>query len=217
MKELIIFDMDGVLVDSEGAITLAAIEALSEYDIKAEYSDFKQFTGMGDDIFIGGAARLHGAEYDVKMKERAYEIYMATAKDRVQVMPWTKPLLESLHKTGYSLAVASASDRIKVNCNLDCIGIDKKIFSAVITGIDVVRKKPFPDIFLKASEEAGVSAEKCIVIEDALSGIKAAKAANMSCIAVTTSFPYEQLKDAGADLVLDDLLDISNKNLINLL
>lgn len=203
--KLIIFDMDGVLVDSEDAITVCAMEALAEWGVKAEYSDFKEFTGMGDDKFVGGVAEKYGAVYDVKMKERAYEIYLATAKERVKVLPWTRRLLEILSSTNLKLAVASSSDRVKVMKNLECIGVDEEIFSAVITGIDVERKKPAPDIFLKAAERCGIAPEYAVVCEDATSGVQAAKAAGMRCLAVTTSFSKDALYSAGADMVCDDM------------
>ena len=80
----------------------------------------------------------------------------------------------------------------------------------IITGNDVVNKKPAPDIFLLAAEKSGVSATNCIVIEDAVSGVQAAKAAGMLCIAITTSFSTEQLHTAGADYIIDDLIDAAN-------
>lgn len=219
MINFVIFDMDGVLVDSELAITLASIESLREWGVDAKVEDFKEFTGMGDDKFIGGVAQKYGIEYDLKMKARAYEIYLEKADERVEVFPWSKPLIERLHASGYKIAVASASDYIKVKRNIECIGVpvatdmSPDIFDAIVTGSDVERKKPFPDIFLKAFEkvkeacgnDADLDVSRTLVCEDALSGVLAAKAAGMKCIAVTTSFEASQLKAAGADYVTDDL------------
>lgn len=206
--KIVIFDMDGVLTDSEPAITQASIEALREWNVEAKHDDFKQFTGMGDDKFIGGVANIYGVEYSLDMKKRAYEIYVETARERVKVFNWSKPLIIKLKTAGYRLAVASASDLVKVNCNIACIGVDTAIFDAIVTGSDVVNKKPAPDIFLKASEKAGmanVSETNTVVIEDALSGCQAAKSAGATCIAVTTSFNHDQLENAGADYITDDL------------
>jgi haloacid dehalogenase superfamily, subfamily IA, variant 3 with third motif having DD or ED len=206
--KIVIFDMDGVLTDSEPAITQASIESLKEWNVDAKHEDFKQFTGMGDDKFIGGAANIYGVEYNLDMKKRAYEIYVATAIERVKVFNWSKPLILKLKDAGYTLAIASASDLTKVNCNIECIGVDTSVFDAIVTGSDVINKKPAPDIFLKASEKAGMTAvtlDNTIVIEDALSGCQAAKSAGATCIAVTTSFSGDQLKEAGADYITDDL------------
>ena len=213
--KLIIFDMDGVLVDSEPAISTASKEALSEWCVEASIEDFKEFTGMGDDRFIGGVAAKYGVEYDIAMKARAYEIYLSTAKERVGVYPWSKSVISEMHEKGYMLAVASASDKVKVECNIECIGVDKSLFRTIVTGSDVKNKKPAPDIFLCAAEKAGFLPEESVVVEDALSGVMAAKAAKMTAVAVTTSFTYEALKNAGADYIvstLDELAGIVSEN-----
>ena len=206
MSELYIFDMDGVLLDSEPVVTRAAMEALRAYGVDAQYGDFLPFTGMGEIRFIGGVAEKYGRPFEEGMKTLTYEIYCRHAKDEVFVYPWTRPMLEHLLSHGKKIAVASAADRIKVTCNLECIGIDTSLFSAIVTGSEIVRNKPAPDIFLKTAEMAGFAPADCTVTEDALSGVMAAKAAGMRSVAVTTSFPAERLRDAGADIVADDLL-----------
>jgi len=223
MLKLVIFDMDGVLVDSEPAITQASIESLREnFGIEAKHSDFKEFTGMGDDRFIQGVAEKYGKKYDVKLKLRAYEIYTAK-KDRVKVFPRAKKLIHNLNNIGLRCAVASASDLVKVKINIKKIKLGRslKIITTdspydktakcplyVITGSDVKNKKPAPEIFLKAAETSGIPPENAIVIEDAVSGVKAAKAAGMTCIGVTTSFSKKILFDAGADYVVNKLYDV---------
>ena len=218
MIKLVIFDMDGVLIDSEEAVTVAAVEALESWGIKASPSDFKQFTGMGENKFIGGVAELYGKEFDPAMKDLTYKIYVVksvdtannkiyvdTADERVTDYPWSKPIVSRLNQAGYKTAIASAADKIKVDCNVKCIGLDLSVFSAVITGSDVTRHKPNPDVFLKAAEKSGIAPQYSLVIEDAVSGVQAAKAAGMTCIALTTSFDEETLRNAGADYVLPGL------------
>ena len=223
MIKLIIFDMDGVLVDSEPAITQASINSLREaYGIEAKHADFKEFTGMGDDKFIAGVAGKYGKEYDVKLKLRAYEIYNAN-KSWVKVFPRAKKLIQNFYNLDLKCAVASASDLIKVKVNISKIkpGQSIRVITTennnqeikakrplyVITGSDVKNKKPDPEIFLRAAEAAGISPENSLVIEDAISGVQAAKAAGMTCIGVTTSFSRKILFDAGADFVIDKLYD----------
>jgi beta-phosphoglucomutase-like phosphatase (HAD superfamily) len=234
MIKLVIFDMDGVLADSEPAITMASIESLREaYGIEAKHEDFKEFTGMGDDKFIQGVAAKYGKPYDVKLKERAYEIY-TEKKDRVKIFPKAKDLIHDLYASGLQCAVASASDLVKVKVNIEKIELGDSVgiittddvgdanprrcggtpfqkgamnILHVITGTDVKNKKPDPEIFLKAAQAAGVSSENAIVIEDAVSGVQAAKSAGMTCIGVTTSFDRRTLLDAGADYVVNELYD----------
>lgn len=208
MKKLVIFDMDGVLVNSEPATIAAAIEALRHWGIEADPAEFKPFTGMGEDRFVGGPAENHGLTFVPEMKQLTYEIYGKHAKNNVLVYPWSLSILERLKSQGYAIAVASAADRIKVDINLSCIGVSPDFFDAVVTGVDVERKKPAPDIFIMAAKKAGYSPEYCVVVEDAVSGVKAGKAAGMTTVAVTTSFPAEKLIEAGATVATDDLSDL---------
>ncbi len=208
MINTVIFDMDGVLVDSEEAITLAGIEALKDWGIDAKPEDFKPFTGMGENKFIGGVAEKHGVPFTMDMKDKAYEIYIAKAQERVTVYPWSKSVLDGMARRGIKIALASAADAIKVACNLTCIGVDKSVFSALVTGSDVKHKKPHPEIFLTAANKAGFEPSTTLVVEDALSGVKAAKAAGMHCLALTTSFSQAELRAAGADFVTQTLNDV---------
>jgi HAD superfamily hydrolase (TIGR01549 family) len=209
----VIFDMDGVLTDSEGAITKASVEALYNFGVNAKEEDFKEFTGMGDDKFIGGVSEKYGIKYDLSMKAKAYEIYIKNAYEEVKVFPESKKTIETLcllnrTEKGCPIAVASSSDKLKVEANIKCIGVDTDCFNIIITGSDVARKKPFPDIYLKTAEMLKTAPENCLVIEDALSGVTAAKAAGMKCAAVTTSFSADKLKEKGADIILKNLFDI---------
>ncbi len=211
MIRLIIFDMDGVLIDSEDAITRAAMEALrSGWNIPAQYADFKPFTGMGEKVFIGSVSQKYGVPFCEEMRTQTYRIYCATARERVTVFPWSLEMPQALRDAGYRIAVGSAADDVKVQCNLQCIGVDPAIFSAIVTAEEVERKKPDPAIFLKCAEKCGVDPADCLVFEDAVSGVQAAKAGGMRCIAITTSFDRQTLLDAGADAVVNELPEALN-------
>ncbi len=201
----VLFDMDGVLVDSEFAMRATSIESLQRFGISPTHEDFKEFTGMGEDRFISGVAARYGLPYDPEMKEYAYRLFVKRAKEWVGVYSGAKQLLLDLRKDGFRLAVASAADMIKVQTNFSCIGISESFLDALVTGSEVERKKPFPDIYLRASEKIGIPPSRCIVVEDAVSGIQAALAAGAVAIAVTTSFDRETLKNAGAAYIADDL------------
>ncbi len=207
MKDVqaILFDMDGVLVNSEPVITEASILGLKEFGVQARWEDFHAFTGMGEDRFIGGVAELHGVPYRVEMKRRVYEIYLDIVKDKIEVYPGTLPTLTRLQGAGLRCALASAADLIKVRANLAAAGIAESLFAALVSGDDVPNKKPAPDVYLLAAQRCGVEPAHCVVVEDALSGIAAARAAGMRCVAVETSFPRERLLQAGADAVCKDI------------
>ena len=205
------FDMDGVLVNSEYCMRHSGILALQEWGIDACHEDFIEFTGMGEDSFIGGVVRKHGGVYSSDMKERAYVIYDKLAPEEVGVAPGIKEMLIELRRRGYRLSVASAADRVKVMINLRCIGITPDIFDAVTTGSDIVKKKPDPEIYLTTAGKLGEKPSDCIVIEDAVAGITAGLAAGSECIGVTGTFTAPELLEAGAKRVVEStplLLDV---------
>lgn len=213
-KLAVIFDMDGVLVDSEHAMISTSIESLRRFGVNPCSDDFLEFTGMGEDAFIGGVARKHGLQYSTEMKDYAYKLYIKKAQDLVVVFPNVKNVLIDLKNKGFKMAVASAADLVKVETNLKCIGVDVDFFDAVVTGSEVKNKKPDPEIFLKAAEKISAQPECCIVVEDALSGIKAAKAAGMASIGITTSFDADTLSSVGPGFIvhsIEDTLDVIQK------
>ena len=191
----ILFDMDGVLIESEFLMRHSAIQALAEYGIQAKHEDFREFTGMGEDMFVGGVAQKYGHTYTFDMKERAYDYFGEQIKELAHVPEGVKEMLMALHEKGLVMAVCSAADLRKVKYNIKAIGVDESIFSALVTGSDVERKKPFPDIYLKGAELIGMEPKDCLVVEDAVSGIKAAHAAGMDAVGVPTTFSKEELQE----------------------
>ena len=97
---------------------------------------------------------------------------------------------------GLKLAVASSADPVKVNINLDEIGLERSLFGAIVTGLDIEHKKPAPDIYLKAARLLDVRPSRCLVVEDAISGVEAGKAAGARVLALTTSFTGKELSNA---------------------
>ena len=190
----ILFDMDGVLIESEFLMRHASIQALAEWGIQAKHEDFREFTGMGEDMFVGGVAQKYGHTYTYDMKDRAYDYFGAQVKELAHVPEGVKDMLLALHEKGLIMAVCSAADLRKVRYNIQAIGVDERIFSALVTGSDVERKKPFPDIYLKGAALIGVDPKDCLVVEDAVSGIKAAHAAGMDAVGVPTTFSREELE-----------------------
>jgi len=203
----VIFDMDGVLVNSEDAMKTSSIMSLERFGINPTKDDFLEFTGMGEDAFIGGVAGKYNLEYDTEMKDYAYKLYVEMAREKVYVYPGVKEIIGKLRGMGFKAAVASAADLIKVKTNLACIGVTVEEFDAVVTGSDVTHKKPDPEIFLKAADIIGIEPGNCIVLEDALSGLKAAKSAGMSSIGITTAFSKEEMETESPDYVVDDIRD----------
>ena len=207
----ILFDMDGVLIESEFLMRHSAIQALAEYGITAKHEDFVEFTGMGEDKFVGGVAEKYGHTYTFDMKERAYDYFGEQVKEMAHVPAGVKEMLTVLHQKGLVLAVCSAADLRKVRYNIKAIGVDETIFSALVTGSDVARKKPFPDIYLEGARRVGIDPKDCLVVEDAISGIQAAHAAGMDAVGVPTTFSKEELTErVHPEYLLNEIKDLTD-------
>lgn len=193
----IIFDMDGVLVDSEAYICRAGCQMFKELGLTVRPEDFTPFIGTGENRFLGGVAEKYNFPVDIEqIKKRTYDIYLEIIKGSLKPLPGVNAFIEKCKAQGKKLAVASSADRRKVTGNLHEIGLSLQQFEAVIVGEDVEHKKPAPDIFLLAAKRLAIPPEACLVIEDAVSGVTAAKAAGARCLALTTSFDREQLHHA---------------------
>ncbi|MDY3250203.1 MAG: HAD-IA family hydrolase [Candidatus Choladocola sp.] len=205
----VLFDMDGVLIESEELIAKCAILALADFGVHAKPDDFVPFVGCGEDRYIGGVAEKYGVTYDLAMKKRCYEYYGQFVADEAKRPERILELLETLKKRGYILAVCTSSDYMKASANLRAIGAREDIFAAFITGDEITNKKPDPEIYLKGAEMVGVAPEECIVVEDAPNGIQAAHAGGMKAIGVATSFSAETLTEqAGPDYLFSKVIDI---------
>lgn len=207
----ILFDMDGVLIESEFLMRASAIQALADYGIEAKHEDFKEFTGMGEDRFVGGVAEKYGHTYVTAMKDLAYDYYGKRVMAEAHIPEGVKEMLQTLHAKGITLAVCSAADLRKVRYNIQAIGVDESIFTALVTGSDVERKKPFPDIYLEGARRVGIEPKDCLVIEDAISGIQAAHAAGMDAVGVPTTFSKEELRErVNPEYILNEIKELTD-------
>lgn len=204
----IIFDMDGVIVDSEPVIMKAALDALRAGGIKASKEDFIPYIGAGEEHFIiEPCKRADKVESTEKIMNDMFVNFEKNIKE-MRVFTSAKPLIEKLKVLGYTLSLVSSAAERKLMASLRAAQVDPSVFSVILSGNDVTEKKPSPAPYLLAAEKLGADPADCLVIEDAVSGVKSAKAAGMQCAAVTTSFSGEQLKAAGADYVTEDIIDI---------
>jgi beta-phosphoglucomutase len=165
---------------------------------------------MGENRYIGGVAENHGVFVDIeKVKARTYEIYEHIVKGNLTPLPGVHEFISECRKRGFRMALATSADRVKMEVNLREIGLPPATFHSIVTGLDVGNKKPFPDIYIKAAESIGLEPYECLVVEDAVSGIKAGKAAGCRCLAVTSSFSAKIL--AEADWTCGSLMDFPEK------
>ncbi|MFP4052310.1 MAG: HAD family hydrolase [Phycisphaerae bacterium] len=195
-----IFDMDGVLCDSEEFICLAARRMFREtYGIDVPPEDFLPFVGAGENRYIGGPAEKHGLSIDIETdKARTYQLYLEVIEGVLTPLPGVREFVSELRTRGVKCAVATAADHVKMAGNLRQIGLPEDTFDAIVTGSDVERKKPAPDGFLLAADRLGLPAGRCMVVEDAPNGVRAAIAAGSACLGLTTSFDAATLRETGA-------------------
>jgi HAD superfamily hydrolase (TIGR01509 family) len=162
---------------------------------------------MGENRYIGGVAERHGIKVDIEqVKARTYKIYEEIVRGKLSPLPGAQEFISKCRNKGLKLALATSADTIKMEVNLKEIGLSRDSFQTIITGLDVKKKKPFPDIYLKAAKRLGVKPGDCLVVEDAVSGIEAAKAAGCRCLAVTSSFDAPALMKA--DWICDSLVNV---------
>lgn len=193
----VIFDMDGVLTDSEPLICAAAMEMFRERGVVVWPEDFHPFVGTGENRYLGGVAEKYGVALDIgEAKARTYELYLAMVPEQLEAFPGAVELVRECRAAGLACAVASSADRIKIDANLNKIGLPAAMWQAIVTAEDVERRKPDPALFLLAAQRLGVQPADCTVVEDAVNGIAAAKAAGMRCVAVASTFPSSHLVQA---------------------
>jgi len=203
----VLFDMDGVLVDSEPFICRSAILMFEELGLEVLPDDFIPFIGMGENRYIGGVAEKYGLTVNIEhVKARTYQIYKTIIKGKLSPLPGVHEFIDKCRRKGFKMAVATSADLVKMEANLAEISLNSKLFDATVNGLEIENKKPHPDIYLKASGRIGLSPEVCLVVEDSLSGIKAAVAAGCRCLAVTSSFKKDELWEA--DWICDSLLEV---------
>lgn len=209
----VIFDMDGVLCDSEPFICEAAVRMFAEnHGVRAAPADFLPFVGTGENRYLGGVAEKHGVRLDLERdKKRTYDIYLEIIRDRLRPLRGVHEFVASCRRSGLKLAVATSADRIKLEGNLSEIGLPESSFDATVNGLEVELKKPHPDIFLLAAKRLAVPAARCLVVEDAPNGIRAGKAAGCYCLGIMSSFDAAVLREAGADWIAKDLGDFDLK------
>lgn len=210
MKRCVIFDMDGVIIDSEPIHFACEKEIFGLLGIDVSDEEHNSFVGSTDDIMWTRIANKHGLSLEniPGIKQIKKTLYLEYLKQKINIepIPHIPELIKRLHKNNFLLVLASSSPHEQINYILETIGI-KQFFHSIISGDDVSEGKPNPEIFLQAAKSVGVDPGSCVVIEDSYNGIIAAKAANMKCIA------YKNRNSGNQDLSKSDVIVSSIRNI----
>ena len=198
--------MDGVLLDSEPLHFAAAQEILGEQGIDLDLAVYRRYMGRtGHEIWDDLRERV-GLQLDFPTYARRYDA-LVQEKYRTQSvpLPGVRAFLDGVRAQAMPCALASSSRRGWVETALEVLGF-RRYFSVIVTGDDVRRGKPDPEIYQLAAARLGVDPQSCVVLEDAPAGVEAACAAGMRVIGVRTAYTHD-LPLPGAERIIDSLLD----------
>jgi len=198
----VIWDMDGVLVDTRELHYLAWSQVLAELGISLTWETFREVFGMSN---AGILKRLLASDTDpatlLQIAERKETLFRESARGRVRPLPGVRFWLEHLTRQGVAQAIASSGPMENIQMLVNELGITAH-FAAIVSGADLP-SKPNPAVFLAAAEALRMAADRCVVIEDSPAGVEGAKRAGMRCIAVLTTSTESALR--AADVIVADL------------
>ena len=200
MVKAVLFDMDGVIIDSEPMHYRLSKLYYSELGLDITDEEYYTFVGLGDIEIFTRLIEKYGLKQDL---DELVNTYQQRYIDHLRSITDEKPirgvdvLIKELHQRGIHLALGSSATRGNIEAVLEYFKL-RNYFEVVVSGSEMERSKPFPDIYIKAAKELAVDPSECIVIEDSANGVKAAKAAGMKCIA------YRNPNSGDQDLSLAD-------------
>lgn len=205
----VIFDMDGVLVDSQPYHFKADIDTMAEYGVIKGQKFYESFAGTLTADRMRTLKEMFGLDVPVEEMtiKRENMILDIMGKEDIKPVSGIPEFLRSIEEKGLTTAVASSSDYKLINLILDRLKI-AQYFDSVTSGSDVKRGKPSPDVFLLAAERIGIEPSECLVVEDSENGVKAAKSAGMKALGYIN--PTSGKQDLSlADFITDDFKKIS--------
>ena len=214
-KKAVIWDMDGIIVDSARHHLKGWQIVFQKRGVNYTEKDFWHNTGKRSDTIIKNVLGKKIPQNEItKIIQEKDETFRQLMGQNIRPFPGVLKLIASLKEHGFKIAIASSAPMENIQLITRSLKIHNH-FDTIVSGWEVTRGKPDPQTFLLTAEKLGVEAERCIVIEDAISGVTASKRAGMPCIAVTNTTPREELREA--DLIIDTLEEITIDDLERLL
>lgn len=205
-KRAVLWDLDGVLVDSAELHYQSWLETFSTLSIPFDRNKFKQTFGMNNaGILTFLLGKPPEADFLQMVSDRKERRYRELLRGRLQLLPGALKWLTWLWEQGFLQALASSAPVANIEATMNELNI-RRYFSTLVSASSMPGK-PDPAVFLEAARQLGVKPAVCVVVEDAIAGVEAAKAAEMKCIAVSTTHPRSSL--AIADIVVDSLEELT--------
>ena len=203
MIQALLFDLDGVIIDSEPLHERAKRKAFAQFGLAVPDSDFDGFVGKTDWDVIAYAVETYGngtstIETVLAHKQQAFRDLMPELEPIPGVLPFIRQAAGR-----FRLALTTSATRVNQQLAFDKFGLDA-FFEVVVTAADITRAKPDPQPYALTVERLGLAPEACLVIEDSVNGVRSAVGAGCRVAALTTSFESAALVEAGAEVVVAD-------------
>lgn len=210
----VLWDLDGVIADTGEYHYRAWQYVFGEKGVTFSKEDFMRHFGQRHDTIIRFALGdgLSSKEFNTVTEKKQRE-YRRIVAENIRALPGAIELIRSLNQNNIKTAIASSAPLENIEIIIKGLKIEN-YFQAIASGLEVDEGKPSPQIFLLAAEKLGVEPGNCVVIEDAITGVAAAKTAGMKCIAVTNSHPVDRLEKA--DVIVDSLEKVGIKELASI-
>lgn len=209
-----LWDMDGVIVDTEVYHFRAWARLCREQGVELTEADFKRTFGLRNPEIIKALLDPSASQSTIeRLANQKEDYFRQLIRDQIRAEPGAIELMNGLREADFVQAIASSAPRQNIDLMLNTLCI-AEFFSVVASAEDVTTGKPDPEIFLLAAKRLAVPPDRCVVIEDSVAGVQAAKAGDMKCIALASTHPPERL--AAADLVVDSLEDLDASDIIAL-
>ena len=205
--DAVIFDMDGVLVDSEPLALQAMRQVMERRGVTYTDADNDEFVGrttLEECQILTTRHRIGADPHDLVREYVA--ILVGMIREQPRPLPGVPEVLDDLHAAGYRMALASSADPIVIAENVRTLGLGR-FFEAIVSGTQVARGKPEPDVFIETARRLRLAPDRCLVVEDSRNGLLAAKAAGMACAVVPcASTRHQDFREA--DYTLQALWDL---------
>jgi HAD superfamily hydrolase (TIGR01509 family) len=216
----LVFDLDGVLADTEGLsarVTIAMYEEL--YGVTFTFEDFVPYIGTGAYRYVEGPAKDAGLELrslEEAVEARHVRFVEALERGECDPCPGAHALVDAAYAhPDWVLAIATSSPQKKAEATLKAIEMDTNKFDIFVNGDSITHKKPHPEIYERAAKDLGLDPAQCVAVEDAITGLDSAVGAGMKTLAVTSSFSADKL--AHADRVVPSLEEVTVDSLKEML